>query len=236
MRAVILLLRPCLAVLLIFCLIAYLASALAAIATDSDRMLQKMNAYSDTTLSSVSSEEYPALAISLTDYLKGKADTAQIELIKNGQKATAFSAKELMHLEDIKGLISFTGTLRYTALIFIFFAMMSFFIIRKKAPEFLKLIKPQRTMSITLYSFFAVSIALLVWGLVDFNSLFYTFHMIAFKNDLWLLDPRQDLLLQLMPSDFFLSYGQDLIKNSMVILLSLPLAAYAFMRAGKDAV
>ena len=113
---------------------------------------------------------------------------------------------------------------------------MSFFIIRKKAPEFLKLIKPQRTMSITLYSFFAVSIALLVWGLVDFNSLFYTFHMIAFKNDLWLLDPRQDLLLQLMPSDFFLSYGQDLIKNSMVILLSLPLAAYAFMRAGKDAV
>jgi len=37
-----------------------------------------------------------------------------------------------------------------------------------------------------------------------------------------------------MPEDFFVSYALDLIKNSALILLSLPLAAYAFHKAGKE--
>ena len=42
---------------------------------------------------------------------------------------------------------------------------------------------------------------------MDFNRLFILFHRIAFTNDLWLLNPRTDLLIRLMPIGFFISYA-----------------------------
>ena len=41
-----------------------------------------------------------------------------------------------------------------------------------------------------------------VWAAVDFRSVFWLFHQLAFTNDLWLLDPS-DLLIRLMPQSFF---------------------------------
>ena len=49
--------------------------------------------------------------------------------------------------------------------------------------------------------------ALLVWGMVDFDSLFILFHHLAFTNDLWLLNPATDLLIRLMPVAFFVHYA-----------------------------
>lgn len=227
--------RVLLALLLVFCLIAYLAGSLASIAVDGDRMLQKMNSFSDTSLSGVQPQEYPALASSLTEYLKGKADTPQIQVIKHGESAPAFSQKEIQHLEDVKGLIALANTLRFTALGLAAMAIIAFFVIRKTAsPEFIGLISPQRALSLALFLFLGAALALAVWGLIDFNSLFYAFHRVLFRNDLWLLDARQDLLLQLMPEGLFVSYALDLLKNSALILLSLPLAAFAFHKAGKE--
>ena len=228
-------LRVLLAVVLVFCLIAYLAGSLASLAVDGDRMLQKMNSFSDTSLSGVEARDYPALAVSLTEYLKGKADTPQINVIRHGEGAPAFSQKEIRHLEDIRGLIALANSLRYTALGLAAIGIIAFFVIRKTASaQLTAMIRPQRALSLALYFFFGAALALAVWGLIDFNSLFYAFHRLLFRNDLWLLDANRDLLLQLMPERFFVSYGLDLIKNTALVLLSLPLAAYAFHKAGKE--
>ena len=48
---------------------------------------------------------------------------------------------------------------------------------------------------------------LLVWALIDFDGLFVAFHRTAFTNDGWLLNPRTDLLIRLMPLRFFISLG-----------------------------
>ena len=44
-------------------------------------------------------------------------------------------------------------------------------------------------------------------ALIDFDGLFVTFHRIAFTNDGWLLNPRTDLLIRLMPESFFIRLG-----------------------------
>ena len=41
-------------------------------------------------------------------------------------------------------------------------------------------------------------------SLVDFSVLFTQFHFLSFSNDLWMLDPRTDRLIQLFPLGFFL--------------------------------
>lgn len=45
--------------------------------------------------------------------------------------------------------------------------------------------------------------ALSLGALADFRQLFLQFHLVSFTNDLWLLDPARDHLIQLFPQGFF---------------------------------
>jgi hypothetical protein len=40
-------------------------------------------------------------------------------------------------------------------------------------------------------------------ALLDFSALFLQFHFLSFANDLWMLDPGRDRLIQLFPQGFF---------------------------------
>ena len=44
---------------------------------------------------------------------------------------------------------------------------------------------------------------LTAWGIADFDSLFTAFHRLLFSNDLWLLDPKTDLLIRICPESMF---------------------------------
>ena len=59
----------------------------------------------------------------------------------------------------------------------------------------------------TLIAVLAVVTAVIILACIDFNSLFVLFHKVAFTNDLWLLNPQTDLLIRLMPIEFFISYA-----------------------------
>ncbi len=50
-------------------------------------------------------------------------------------------------------------------------------------------------------------LTLVVWGLADFEGLFVRFHQAFFSNDLWLLNPQTDLLIRLMPTQFFVDWA-----------------------------
>ena len=63
---------------------------------------------------------------------------------------------------------------------------------------------------------------------MNFNGLFVTFHKVAFTNDGWLLNPKTDLLLRLMPTQFFTSLG---IRGLLWALLA-PAALEILARTG----
>jgi len=42
-----------------------------------------------------------------------------------------------------------------------------------------------------------------VLSLMDFDALWTRFHQIAFRNDLWQLDPSKDYLIMLFPEPFW---------------------------------
>ena len=49
--------------------------------------------------------------------------------------------------------------------------------------------------------------AFAVWAAVDFDGAFTFFHRLLFTNDLWLLDPRTDLLIRVCPEQMFAAMG-----------------------------
>ena len=46
-----------------------------------------------------------------------------------------------------------------------------------------------------------------LWAVVDFDGAFTFFHRLLFTNDLWLLDPRTDLLIRICPESMFAAMG-----------------------------
>ena len=48
-----------------------------------------------------------------------------------------------------------------------------------------------------------IVIAVGLFALVGFDTLFLKFHQLSFANDLWQLDSRQDYLVMLFPQDFW---------------------------------
>ena len=58
-------------------------------------------------------------------------------------------------------------------------------------------------MKIGFGALLVLVIALVLFALADFRAAFELFHRIAFTNDNWLLDPRTDRLIRMMPQQLF---------------------------------
>ena len=79
----------------------------------------------------------------------------------------------------------------------------------------------------------AIALAIGVWGAVDFDGLFWNFHQAAFTNDLWLLNPETDLLVALMPLDFFIWYAKELLKSLFPVLGIMLCLIVAWYKVGR---
>ena len=226
MRGSILVLRIFLITLLVFCLLAIAAGMIADQAPNESRMLQKMTQYADTSASRVGQKEYPKLVSSLTSFLSGKIGTAQVDVIKGDRILPAFTDNELLHLQDIKGLLRLANTMKHVALSLFIFALIFGFYLRKKTPALSARISLRLIINWAAGITFALLLGILLWGLINFEGLFYAFHKLLFRNDLWLLDPETDLLLQLMPLELFISYAKEIIKQNILFIVSLPLILF----------
>ncbi|MBI2499689.1 TIGR01906 family membrane protein [Candidatus Woesearchaeota archaeon] len=118
-----------------------------------------------------------------------------------------FNEKEKLHLKDVKGLINKTLALFYIILILLIILIASNYKNLKK-PFIL-------SGSITI-------LIILLFYLINFENFFNnTFHKVLFNNDLYLLDPAKDNLINLFPYEFFQDFAYKLFINSFITSLIL---------------
>jgi integral membrane protein (TIGR01906 family) len=68
--------------------------------------------------------------------------------------------------------------------------------------------------------------SIMLWALMDFNSIFYFFHILSFSNDLWLLDPATDYLIMMFPSGFFFDSAILIVVTIIAVAILIWFAAY----------
>ncbi len=118
-----------------------------------------------------------------------------------GQEILCFQPHEAAHMEDVRGLIRLDAWVcAISGALALLLTAAGLF---RQGPRegFL------RGVLIGLRIFAAAAGVLLVWALADFDGFFVTFHRVAFRNEGWILDPRTDLLIRLMPERFFIALG-----------------------------
>lgn len=69
--------------------------------------------------------------------------------------------------------------------------------------------------------------AFALWAAVDFDGAFTFFHRVLFTNDLWLLDPRTDLLIRICPESMFMAMGRMIALRGLIALAGVPALALA---------
>lgn len=134
----------------------------------------------------------------MMDYLRGNREDLHVPTIINGEAREFFNAREIAHMEDVQGLFLAGFALRRIA----FGIMTAAVLLLLFSKADVKQVLPKAVCHGTLL-FFAVLAALAALISTDFTKYFIIFHKIFFRNDLWLLDPTTDLLINIVPEGFF---------------------------------
>lgn len=129
-------------------------------------------------------------------YLRGEEESLQILTTVSGHERFFFSERELAHMVDVKGL--FLGALTLRRVGIAVFAAALLILCLKKQQRILP-----RAMMLGTGIFLGVAGLVGIAAAVDFTKCFTIFHQIFFDNDLWLLDPDTDLLINIVPQPFF---------------------------------
>ena len=157
-------------------------------------------------VSGLAEKDYAGVGAMTAEYLTGKRAEFQYvaaEEDPNGacRRREVFQAHEAAHMADCRGLIALDGWVCAGSLAVCAACCAAGAFCGRARRLFLQ------GAGWGLAGFFGIAVVLGIWAAVDFDGLFVTFHRVAFPQGGWLLDPRTDLLIRLMPVSFFIRLG-----------------------------
>ncbi|QUH31316.1 TIGR01906 family membrane protein [Vallitalea guaymasensis] len=154
----------------------------------------------------MSLDELTKVTKNMIAYLKDSRKTLDMKAVIDGKEQEVFGEREKSHMVDVKKLFVIGTYMRNISFIILVIAI-GYMVFRNK-----KLLTI--TFSMVKYVFAVIIMLILILSgllLIDFNKYFTIFHEIFFSNDLWLLDPKTDILINIVPEIFF-------FQTAMIIL------------------
>lgn len=197
------------AITIIFLPVILLLTTVEVVTFNTDYFLSKFEEYNISKVTRIKEENLKDITDKLLGYLKDDTNNLEIRSSIDGEKREVFNEKEKLHMIDVKNLFIKGKNIRNISIVLVAISL----IILKN--DRLSLSKTLMTSSI--FSFLAIAV-LSVMIYVDFDKYFTYFHEIFFTNDLWLLNPNTDVLIQMLPIEFFYSIAT---KISIIFIIEL---------------
>lgn len=174
----------------------------------------------------MSQDDLMKATTTLLDYLQNQRDDIDVEINVQGNQVMAFNEKEAIHMIDVRNLYQSALLVRSIAMITSIISIIYLWF-RQHKTMFLHF----STTFIKVAIVFGFGLGMLaVWAIADFNSFWTSFHEVLFTNDLWLLDPRVDLMINLFPSAFFFSLVMKIVVSFVVIFATIIIACFIYLK------
>jgi integral membrane protein (TIGR01906 family) len=139
------------------------------------------------------------IARTLVDYFNSEVETPQMNVVNQyGEEFDLFHDYELVHLRDVKSLFQLDHRVQEASLGYIVIYSLLFLLWRKGRWQNLA-----KEVSWGCALTLALMAALGIASIFNFERLFVQFHLVAFSNPYWMLDPSRDYLIMLFPEDFW---------------------------------
>ena len=179
----------------------------------------------------ISDDDLRAIDGELANYLAGRPNELTLPLdsapgeytvytaVVNGELQPAFNDREMVHLEDCRRLFELLRKVRRRLIPWAVLLIVggAYLLQDRKKARRAALLSPL-ILLIPLGAF-------ALWAAVDFDGAFTFFHRVLFTNDLWLLDPRTDLLIRICPESMFMAMGGRIALRGLAILVGVPAVA-----------
>jgi len=149
----------------------------------------------------VNDDDLKIIVKNISNYLKGDLDNLEFKITYDDNERLTFNERETSHMVDVKNIFLFINKLKIYIIALILFCA---FLIRKK--YLLNSIYYSGVISII-----SAFVFVFILNSNNFNSVFIKFHELVFTNDLWILYPETDLLINLLPLNFFISIATAII-------------------------
>ena len=183
-----------------------IAAAVCGIAGNGGMMASEMMKHALPETTGLPEKEYAAVGQMTADYLAGRTAVFQHTFSdETGTVYQCFQPHEAAHMADCRKLIRLAEILRLG------------FGLAGAAIVTAGILMPKQRKGIAR-------------GVIDFDGLFTAFHRIAFTNDGWLLDPRTDLLIRLMPTELFVTLAVRILMWTIAAAAGADIAARCVMR------
>ena len=212
--------------------ISLLCSIAASSVTNENLMKQGFLQYAQTSHLNVPAGRYGDYAKAIAQYLDGKAETVQVTNPESGAMENAFSDKENAHLSDVRGIVNGLKIIRWAGG-GLAVSLLAWLYFKHKARPAQFFSDAVRGFALSALFLLLIATVLAVWGAVNFDGLFVTFHKLIFTNNLWLLNPNTDLLMALMPLSFFIWYAGVMGKSMLPVLGMMLAVIVAWLKIGK---
>lgn len=139
-------------------------------------------------------------------YLRGNRADLHVFTTLDGEYREFFNAREIAHMEDVRDL--FLGGLLIRrigiGLAAVYAVLLAFWGKKDCYRKVLLKSAVPGALCIGTGAFFAAALAIAAIVATDFSRYFVVFHHIFFDNDLWILNPATDLLINIVPEPFFM--------------------------------
>lgn len=144
----------------------------------------------------MSDEDLMLATHTLLDYLQNKRDDINVEVVVEGKNVPMFNQKEIDHMVDVKDLFTVLNSLQMAAYVIFIILIVALTITNRMSSLTNSIYR-----ALGVYLFVIGGIAL--YAFIDFSGFWVIFHKVLFSNDLWLLNPNTDRMINMFPEVFF---------------------------------
>ena len=135
----------------------------------------------------------------LLAYIVGEKDDLELQVNVNNQPVMMYNQREIDHMVDVRDLFATLVVVQIICyLVFFVSLVVSYFVDRKQLKAVLF-----ESSKLAVFVFGGAVGLITLFALVDFNWFWNVFHEVLFDNDLWLLNPRTDRMIVMVPLAFF---------------------------------
>jgi integral membrane protein (TIGR01906 family) len=180
-----------------------------------------LRAYGAEAATGVPLSELDRAAQEIVDYFENDASTLRIVVSVSGQEEPLFNTRETQHMADVKKVMRFVFRLNEFSLVYVLAYVTCVFLWSRERG--LRSLAVQSLIGLGVgFAFVGVIGA---FALTGFDQAWTEFHKLVFHNDLWLLDPATDHLIQMFPEPFwkeatYLVGGLALAETVLVVVLA----------------
>lgn len=180
----------------------------------------------------VSLEDINASMDLMLDYLEDKRDDLNGTITRNNEILATYNDKEKQHMKDVKALYQNAKLFCCSMLLFSVISGILLWVKYKKSSFYFM----ARGMEQAGLCFLILLSFIGIWAATDFTDFWIHFHQLFFSNNLWLLNPATDFMINICPEQLFSDLVFRIITRFLIIFLVSETAAVIYLhrqRKGK---